>query len=143
VFATRRGEDAGYAVVDEMRALGEPPTAILLVYEANAIGVYRRLGELGLVPGRDLAVIGFRDEPTVRFLSPSLTCFSVSLHDLGVSVGEALLAQLPPYARSYPFGVVQKRYPLELLPGASDGPVKPSNQIQRPQVGTAKSGHSV
>jgi DNA-binding LacI/PurR family transcriptional regulator len=131
VFETRRGEEAGYAVVDEMLALGEPPTAILLVYEVTAIGVYRRLAELGLAPGRDIAVIGFRDEPTVRFLSPSLTCFSISLHDLGVSIAEALLAQLPPYADLYPFGIVQKRCALKLALGASDGPLDLISEIRR------------
>jgi DNA-binding LacI/PurR family transcriptional regulator len=124
VFQTRRNEQAGYAIVDEMLALGDPPTAILLVYEVTAIGIYRRLAELGLAPGRDLAVVGFRDEPTVRFLVPSVTCFSVSLHDLGVSIAEALLAQLPSFAEQYPSGIVQKLCPLELVPGESDSAVR-------------------
>ncbi|MEX0957188.1 MAG: substrate-binding domain-containing protein [Rhizobiaceae bacterium] len=121
VFETKRNELAGYGVVDELLGLDEPPTAILLIYEVTAIGMYRRLAELGLTPGRDLAVIGFRDEPTVRFLAPAVTCFSVSLHELGVSIAEALLAQLPPYADRYPLGIVQKRCPLELVSGESDG----------------------
>lgn len=90
------------------------------MYEVTAIGVYRRLGELGLKPGQDLAVIGFRDEPTVRFLSPSVTCFGMSRQELGVTVGEALLGQLPGFADRYPGGVVQKRTPLTLRPGESD-----------------------
>jgi DNA-binding LacI/PurR family transcriptional regulator len=120
VFETKRNELAGYAVVDEMLGLDEPPTAILLIYEVTAIGMYRRLAELGLTPGRDLAIIGFRDEPTVRFLAPAVTCFSVSLHELGVSIAEALLAQLPSYAGQYPLGIVQKRCALKLIVGESD-----------------------
>jgi DNA-binding LacI/PurR family transcriptional regulator len=124
VFETRRNEQAGYRLVDEMLALEAPPTAILLIYEVAAIGIYRRLAELGLVPGRDLAVITFRDEPTVRFLEPSVTCFSVSLRDIGVSIAEAMLAQFPVHAGVYPSGVVQKLCPLELRIGESDGPAR-------------------
>jgi DNA-binding LacI/PurR family transcriptional regulator len=120
VLATRRNEEAGYAIVDPLLALDDPPTAVLLIYEVTAIGVYRRLGERGLRPGRDFAVIGSRDEPTVRFLTPSITCFGMSRQDLGVTVGEALLGQLPAFANSYPGGAVQKRTPLTLLLGESD-----------------------
>lgn len=98
VFATGRNEDAGYRLVDEMAARPDPPTAVLLIFETVAIGIYRRLAELGRLPGRDLAIIGFRDEPTVRFLMPSLTCFSASLHELGENLARALLARIPAFA---------------------------------------------
>ncbi len=120
VIQTRRNEEAGYAIVAHLFGLDDAPTAVLLMYEVTAIGVYRRLGELGLRPGHDLAVIGSRDEPTVRFLTPSVTCFGMSRQELGVTVGEALLAQLPGFADRYPGGLVQKRTPLTLRPGESD-----------------------
>ena len=123
VFETRRNEQAGYLIVDRMLALESPPTAILLIYEVAAIGIYRRLAELGLAAGRDLAVLGFRDEPTVRFLSPTLTCFSVSLRELGVSIAEALLAQLPMHTQRASVHLVQKLCPLEFKAGESDGPI--------------------
>jgi DNA-binding LacI/PurR family transcriptional regulator len=120
VFVTRRNEAAGYAIVDDMLAVKDPPTAVLLIYEVTAIGLYRRLMELGLQPGKDLAVVGFRDEPTLRFLMPSVTCFHISLPDLGVSIAQALLAQIPAYSAEYPEGIVQRRVPLTLRPGDSD-----------------------
>ncbi|MDR6291566.1 MULTISPECIES: substrate-binding domain-containing protein [Inquilinus] len=53
-----------------------------------AVGVYRRLNEAGIRPGRDIAIIGgMIDSPASRFLSPALTCFRLSLHDLGVRPG--------------------------------------------------------
>ncbi|RYE37648.1 MAG: hypothetical protein EOP21_13645, partial [Hyphomicrobiales bacterium] len=121
VFVTRRNEGAGYDVVDKMLTLPDPPTAIFLIYEVTAIGMYRRLRERGLMPGRDLAVFGFRDEPTTRFLSPPLTCFGLSLSDLGISLGRAMLAQIPRFQKRFPHGVVQKLQPLELRAGESDG----------------------
>ncbi len=120
VVTTKRSEEVGYELVDDLLAMPDPPTAILLIYETTAIGIYRRLAELGLKPGRDLAIIGFRDEPTVRFLVPSLTCFSASLHDLGVSLAEALLSQIPAYSARFPRTTVQMRSPMTLRPGESD-----------------------
>ena len=70
-------------------------------------------------------MIAFRDEPTVRFLEPSVTCFSVSLRDIGVAIAEAMLAQFPAHADAYPSGIVQKLCRLELRIGESDGPARP------------------
>ncbi|MDR3470252.1 MAG: LacI family DNA-binding transcriptional regulator [Devosia sp.] len=112
-------EQGGHEVADQLMALQNRPTALLLVYEMIAIGLYQRLNELGIVPGEDLAIVAFRDEPNVRFLSPPVTCFHLSLHDLGVGIGEAVLAQMPVFRDIYPLGIVQKRWPLTLLPGGS------------------------
>ena len=120
VLETFRTEEAGYEVMDNLLQLAEPPTAVLLIYEVTAIGLYRRLFESGLQPGRDLAVIGFRDEPSIRFLVPSLTCFSLSLRDLGRSVGTALLRQIPRFQNQFPGGTVQTALKLAIKPGESD-----------------------
>jgi DNA-binding LacI/PurR family transcriptional regulator len=119
VFASGRNEDAGYGLVDDLLAVPNPPTAVLLIFETVAIGIYRRLAELGLLPGRDLAVIGFRDEPTVRFLSPSLTCFSTSLHGLGEDLATALLASAPSLTNEPPRPPINKLMPLSIRPGES------------------------
>jgi hypothetical protein len=44
----------------------------------------------------------------------------MSIHDLGVTLGESLLAALPAFRAIYPFGTVQKVWPLELVEGESD-----------------------
>lgn len=120
VFRASWSESGGYEVADQIAALPDRPTAVILGYEMIAISLYRRLAALGITPGRDLAVIAFRDEPSVRLLTPPVTCFHLSLHDLGVGLGEALLAQLPAFEDAYPSGIVQKLWPLTLLPGESD-----------------------
>jgi DNA-binding LacI/PurR family transcriptional regulator len=119
VFAAGRNEDAGYDLVDRMASQPNPPTAILLIFETLAIGIYRRLAELGRVPGRDLAIIGFRDEPTVRFLIPSLTCFSTSLHDLGEDLARALLSRIPPHAEQFAGTPSHRLAPMQLRAGDS------------------------
>lgn len=120
IFVTRLDAAAGYELVDDLLHLDDRPTAIILVYEIAAMGIYRRLAELGLTPGKDLAVIGFRDEPAIRFLSPSLTTFTVSLHDIGVALGTALINQIPQYAGHSGPRVTQTRFLLDLRAGDSD-----------------------
>jgi DNA-binding LacI/PurR family transcriptional regulator len=120
VLRGRSSELGGYQIGSQLVELKERPTAILLVYELLAMGLYRRLNEAGLAPGRDIAVIGFREGPQARFLSPTLTCFRMSLHDLGVTLGESLLAALPAFREAYPLGTVHKVWPLHLVPGESD-----------------------
>ena len=121
VFVTRLDEAAGYELVDDLLGLDDRPTAIILVYEIAAIGIYRRLTERGLAPGKDLAIIGLRDEPAIRFLVPSLTTFTISVHDIGVALGNALVDQIPQYAGHAEQRVTQTLCRLSLRPGDSDG----------------------
>jgi DNA-binding LacI/PurR family transcriptional regulator len=95
------------------------PTAVILVNESVTTGLYRGLTEAGCLPGRDIAVIG-RDSAQSRFLSPRLTAFRQSLRELGIALGEALLASMPRYAELYPMGTVRKIWPAELVDGESD-----------------------
>jgi DNA-binding LacI/PurR family transcriptional regulator len=120
VIRVKSSEQGGYQAGDDLLSLDSKPTAIILIYELMAIGLYRRLVEAGIVPGRDLAVIGFREEPRAKFLQPTLTCFRMSLRDLGVELAETLLATMPAYAEFYPKGARNTIWPLELAPGESD-----------------------
>jgi len=113
-------EAGGYRLASGLLDQGPLPTALLVANERMAVGVYRRLNEAGVRPGRDIAIIGgMIDSPASRFLSPALTCFRLSLHDLGVKLAEALLATMPGHAESYG-GLVQDLWPLELVPRESD-----------------------
>jgi DNA-binding LacI/PurR family transcriptional regulator len=113
-------EAGGYQLGQDLLAIQDRPTAVILVQETLAIGLYRSLGEASLEPGRDLSVIGFRQNPTCRFLSPSLTCFSLSLQELGVRLGEVLMNVMhrgPSEADPEP---VRQLWPMTLVPGQSD-----------------------
>ena len=132
VIDTAWSELGGYEMTDRLLAVPDRPTAVVLIYEMMALGLYRRLMELGIQPGRDLAVITFRDEPALRFLSPSATCFRMSLHDLGVAVAEAVLAQLPGHRTSPAAPVVQMRWPMVLRPGESDAFTLPPQTSRGP-----------
>ena len=116
----RSSEEGGYELGGELLRLSARPTAVMLSYELVAGGLYKRLNEEGVLPGRDIAIIGFRDSPQTRFLSPRLTCFNTSLKDLGVALTEMLLSQMPLFQQKYENWPAQKIWPMSLVPGESD-----------------------
>ena len=120
VLAATSNEEGGYKVACAMLEQKQMPTAIVLVNENMAIGLYRRFYEAGLHPGRDVAVIGFRESTQSRFLSPTLTCFRISLRDLGIRLAETLLSTMPAFESSYPQYRTGIIWPMELVPGESD-----------------------
>ncbi len=119
VFRSTPNEAGGYQIARELSALQNRPTAIVLINEAIAVGLYRGLVEAGVKPGRDLAIIG-RQSPQSEFLSPRLTSFSLSLRDLGIALAETLLGTMPAFAHVYPAKPAQLLWPMALVPGESD-----------------------
>ncbi|WP_051478683.1 substrate-binding domain-containing protein [Arthrobacter sp. H5] len=115
--------DGGYELGTRLDALSHRPTAVFLLEETTAIGLYRYLEEHGRLPGRDLAVIGLRENPVLDLLSPRLTCFRLSVEDYGRRLGEKVLRQLDPGVVSSEDGAsLQELWRMDLLPGESDGP---------------------
>ncbi|ASY65835.1 putative HTH transcriptional regulator (plasmid) [Sinorhizobium sojae CCBAU 05684] len=119
IFRSTPNEAGGYQIGRDLLALDQRPTAIVLINEMIAIGFYRALSEAGVSPGSDIAVIG-RHSPHAHFLSPSLTCFRLSLHDLGVALAQTLLSSMPTFAHHYPDAPANRLWPMELVDGESD-----------------------
>ena len=112
-------EAGGFRVGERMLALADRPTALLLVDNKMATGLYHKFHEAGVMPGRDVSVIGFDESPQARYLSPSLTCFRASLADLGRQLGETLFDAIG--NKSAGGGRPQQTvWPMELLVGESD-----------------------
>ncbi len=114
-------EEGGTVLADRLLGLAPRATAALLINEFLAIGLYHRLGQRGIVPGRDLAVIGFRDNPQVRFLSPRLSCYHAALPELGAMLGETLLARMPTLKDTGARDGSRRLWPLDFIQGESDG----------------------
>ncbi len=131
-------EQGGYGLVDQLLAMPQRPTAVILSYELMAIGMYHRMEELNLVPGRDLSVIGLRESAQSRSLFPRLTCYRVDLFALGEALAGALVSAMRAGngAAAQP---VRKLWPLQLIPGESDGPPAPAADSPRRRAGSAAS----
>ncbi len=112
-------ETGGYELGQALLSMAERPTAVILAQATQAIGLYRCLKEASLEPGRDLAIIAFRQSPACRFLTPSLTCFGVSLRELGARLGEILIQEMPSgQSRTMAEGRCQL-WPMALVEGGS------------------------
>lgn len=61
------GREAGAALLDA----ADPPTGIVCVSDSLAVGVWTEITARGLIPGRDIAVIGFDDSPTASVIGLS------------------------------------------------------------------------
>ncbi len=113
-------EAGGYAATRELMKGPNPPTAILFNNDALALGGCRALGELGLQPGRDVAVIVIVDSPLCGYLSPSLTGFTVRLEPLGRRLAEMLFAAMPRTAGPDGRQIIREVWPLALTTRESD-----------------------
>ena len=97
VYRSGPNEPGGYHVAQQVMKSRDRPSAIILLNEATVVGFYRGLQEVGLKPGKDIAVIG-QYSPQAQFLNPVLTCFRPDLRALGVALAESLLATMPDFA---------------------------------------------
>ena len=79
------GREASAVLLDE--AL---PSAFVCASDTLAMGVLHTLAERGLVPGRDIAVVGFDDSQVAQVVPPGLTSVRQPLEDVAVEIVKAL-----------------------------------------------------
>lgn len=71
-----------------------PPTALICDQDALAIGAMSALRAVGLVPGIDVSLIGYGDDPFSGYSEPPLSTFSQDAELAGRWVAEMMLATL-------------------------------------------------
>lgn len=84
-------EKGGFAGAKALLSLEEPPTALLCVTDALAIGAIQFCREHGLDVGSDVTVIGYDGLPVGEYLDPPLTTFSQSAQEAGGRVARMLV----------------------------------------------------
>jgi len=91
-----RGEDSvtgGAALAAYLLDRADPPTAVVAASDTLAAGALAAARTRGLVPGRDLAVVGFDDTPAARVLE--LSSVRQPIEAVGRAVIRVLLDRLP------------------------------------------------
>lgn len=83
-------EESGYKAAKELLARTQRPRAIFAANDMSAIGCMSAVLEAGLAVPEDIAIAGFDDIPTARFVRPALTTVSVHIADLGARALECL-----------------------------------------------------
>ncbi len=82
----RRGdftEEGGHAATGQLLDLATPPTAIFAANDMMALGAILCARDRGLNVPADLAIAGFDDIPTARYVTPPLTTVRVDVEALG------------------------------------------------------------
>ncbi len=82
----------GQTGTDALLALDNPPSAIFCCTDQVAVGCYHTLRTRGLRIPQDVAVLGFDDDPVMRFLDPALTTIAVPHAAMGARAVAHLLA---------------------------------------------------
>jgi DNA-binding LacI/PurR family transcriptional regulator len=124
IYRCGRGEGGGYAAASALLARQDRATAVLTADRKLAIGLYKRLNEAGLLPGRDIAVICLNCDDQAQFLTPVLTSFQSDLAVVGHELGRALWAAIAQAKIGLPpeQGFVHALVPVRFRAGGSDGP---------------------
>lgn len=84
-------EKGGFAGAEALLSLDNPPTALLCVTDALAIGAVQFCRKYGLKAGSDVTVIGYDGLPVGEYLDPPLTTFSQSAQEAGGRVARMLI----------------------------------------------------
>ena len=128
-------EAGGYAATKALIAAGNRPSAIIFNNDAMALGACRALGDLGLEPGPDVAVIVVAGSPFTGYLSPALTSFTAKVEPMGRRLAEMLLAAMPRYAGQDGPRIMHEVWPLELAQRESDPPRKAVRELEHAALG--------
>jgi LacI family transcriptional regulator len=86
-FTEKSGQLAMHFLLD----LPQPPTAVITSNDLCAFGAMRALSMRGLIPGKDVSVIGFDDIRQASHWHPSLTTVAQPLRRLGFIATQMLI----------------------------------------------------
>lgn len=87
-------EEGGWRAAQALLAESPRPTAIFAANDMMALGAMRAAREHGLDVPHDIAVTGFDDIPTARYVSPPLTTVRVDVEALGARAATLLLERM-------------------------------------------------
>jgi DNA-binding LacI/PurR family transcriptional regulator len=88
------GVASGKALADQLMSSPHPPSALLCVSDAMAVGAMRAIEDRGLRVGDDVAIIGFDDSPVASVLRPRLSSIRQPIESVAHKLVAVLLAEL-------------------------------------------------
>ena len=84
----------GYRGLKKLWRLNPRPQALFAINDPVAIGAYQYAKEAGIRIPRDMAVVGFANEPVAALLDPPLTTVELPAYEMGQSAADMLLQQI-------------------------------------------------
>lgn len=74
---------SGYEMMKKLLKSKTPPTAIFAASDAIALGAMKAIREAGLSIPSEISIIGFNNEDTCEYITPSLTTINAPSYDMG------------------------------------------------------------
>ena len=72
----------------------KPPTAIFCYSDEMAVGAIRYIFESGLIPGKDIDIIGFDNIDISQMYTPSISSVSQPCYDIGITATDLLMEKI-------------------------------------------------
>jgi DNA-binding LacI/PurR family transcriptional regulator len=88
------GIAVGTRLADRLLGSANPPTALVCVSDAMAVGAMHAVEHRGLAVGRDVAVIGFDDSPLATVVQPGLSSVRQPLESIAQQCVDLLLGHI-------------------------------------------------
>ena len=92
--ASRFNFKSGYEITKEMLKEKERPTAVFVENDTMAIGAYKAIAEEGLTIPDDISIVGFNDQPSAKYMVPSLTTVKLSTEYLASAAIDLVLENI-------------------------------------------------
>lgn len=124
VVEASMSEAGGEEAARQLLALPNPPTAIVCMTDALAIGVYKALRGFKLKAGEDVSVVGYDGLPACEHFDPPITSFSQDPVEAGRNLAELLTQSIQGEKPQN----LQILHEARLIPGGSDGSPTRSSQ---------------
>jgi LacI family transcriptional regulator len=87
-------EIGAFAAAQALLRRAQKPTALLCASDAMAIGAMTAVKQAGLVPGRDVSIIGHDGLPSGQFTDPPLSTMEIDAENVGAKLAAMLLRRL-------------------------------------------------
>lgn len=81
---------SGYECMNQLLDLPQPPTAVFVMCDLSALGVFKAINERGLKVGEDISVVGFDDIELASHTHPSLTTIRQNRKAIGRTLAQIL-----------------------------------------------------
>ena len=85
---------AGYDLTKEALKSKKELTALFIGNDTMAVGAYKAISEAGLNIPKDISVVGFNDQPSAKYMIPSLTTMRIPSEYLGSAAVDLLIENI-------------------------------------------------
>ncbi|TBL76288.1 LacI family DNA-binding transcriptional regulator [Paenibacillus thalictri] len=92
LFEGNYSRSSGYRIAEEI--VKAQPDAVFAANDRMAVGLMQRMRELGIQPGKDIAIAGYDNSDAAKIADPPLTSVAVPFFEMGALAAEKVLSMV-------------------------------------------------